>query len=262
MIATLRLINSLAVDWVGMALTWRQFESLGPLTLLDCLLMRRHYPLAVELVRAYQSMPIETSECAQVKSGGLTRILCHWVKNLPAAQNQQQQPPLRKLSQIIDRCTSISSSISFSEVASTAIKAGHISLAERCLDMEPRVSAQIPLLMRLKKYSLALSRAVESGDSDLLLFGVLKSLQEDIKMEPTALSMLLRQHPIALALYRQYLEGGWAGRRGAGTVGSRTLAAALQQEDNPSMTARKEVISAFAATVRDTEKFVESIAQC
>ncbi len=66
MTTTLRLINNIAADWVGMALTWQQFQSLGPSALLNRLLARKHYPLALELVRAYQKMPVETPECAQV----------------------------------------------------------------------------------------------------------------------------------------------------------------------------------------------------
>lgn len=62
----LRLLNSLAVEWVGMALTWKQFESLGPSALLDRLLASKHYPLAVELVHTYQKLPSKIPEHIQV----------------------------------------------------------------------------------------------------------------------------------------------------------------------------------------------------
>ena len=64
----LRLLNNLAVDWIGIALTWKQFECLGPLALLDRLLARKHYPLAVELVRIYQRLPSKVPEHIQVLS--------------------------------------------------------------------------------------------------------------------------------------------------------------------------------------------------
>lgn len=62
----LRLLNSIAVEWVGMALTWRQFEYLGPSNLLNRLLARKHYPLAVELVRVYQKVSSKIPEHIQV----------------------------------------------------------------------------------------------------------------------------------------------------------------------------------------------------
>ncbi|VDD83465.1 unnamed protein product [Mesocestoides corti] len=248
---TLRLLNNISVDWVGMALTWKQFESLGPLALLNRLLARKHYPLAVELVRVYQKMPLNNPEYRQIKTTGMTRILCHWVKCLPPQSFQPtdpNNPVMRRTSEIISRCGS-AGGLSFAEVAETAIQCNQLALAEYLLDLEPRVSAQIPLLMRLKKYSLALGRAVESGDTDLLLLGVLRPLQEgEARMEPTALSLLLRQHPIALALYRQHLEEGPFTKQPKGKLASQTLAV-LQQEDDPVLAIKKEVIGAFASKV-------------
>lgn len=72
----LRLLNNLSVDWIGMALTWKQFESLGPSTLLDRLLARKHYPLAVELVRIFQKLPSKVPEYMQV-IGAIEKAFCY-----------------------------------------------------------------------------------------------------------------------------------------------------------------------------------------
>ncbi|VUZ48753.1 unnamed protein product [Hymenolepis diminuta] len=256
----LRLLNSLAVEWVGMALTWKQFESLGPSTLLDRLLASKHYPLAVELVHTYQKLPSKIPEHIQVRRSGITRILCHWVKSLPLSQSASPGDAVnvtlaRRLSAIIDRCgisPGTDGGVCFATVAETAISCGQTALAERLLELEPRVASQIGLLMRLQRYEQALSRAVQSGDMDLLLAGVLQPLLEgsDARLEPTALSMLLRKHPIALALYRQYLEGN------ANFSESRTLPkgklasqvlAVLQQEVDPSLATQRTVREAFAS---------------
>ncbi|KAM7537832.1 hypothetical protein Aperf_G00000069416 [Anoplocephala perfoliata] len=256
----LRLLNSLAVEWVGMALTWKQFESLGPSALLDRLLIRKHYPLAVELVHTYQKLPSKVPEHIQVRTGGMTRILCHWVKSLPPTQSNAPGDPVnvtlsRRLSAIIDRCGDSlgnDSGISFATVAETAIRCGQTVLAERLLELEPRVASQIALLMRLQRYEQALSRAVQSGDMDLLLAGVLQPLLEgtDARLEPTALSMLLRKHPIALALYRQYLEGSANISESRplpkGKIASQTLAV-LQQEGDPSLAIQRTVTEAFSS---------------
>lgn len=163
----------------------------------------------------------------------------------------------RRLSAIIDRCgisPGTDGGVCFATVAETAISCGQTALAERLLELEPRVASQIALLMRLQRYEQALSRAVQSGDMDLLLAGVLQPLLEgcDARLEPTALSMLLRKHPIALALYRQYLEGN------ANFIESRTLPkgklasqmlVVLQQEVDPSLATQRTVREAFASKV-------------
>ncbi|EUB64267.1 Vacuolar protein sorting-associated protein [Echinococcus granulosus] len=258
---TLRLLNSIAVDWIGMALTWKQFELLGPSTLLNRLLARKHYPLAVELVRVYQKFPSKIPEYVQVRTTGMTRILRHWVKSLPAQSANPSDTSnsmlTRRLFEIINRCGGSDRSadgggVSFAAVAETAIECGQLALAERLLELEPRISAQIALLMRLRRYGHALTRAVQSGDADLLLAGVLQPLQEgEARMEPTALSLLLRQHPIALALYRQYLEGAGVGgsivpRQPRGKLASQTLAV-LQQEDDPALAIQRTVLEAFSS---------------
>ena len=190
----------------------------------------------------------------------MTRILRHWIKSLPAQANKTSDASSRlfeqRLFDIIGRCGCSSAGrsdvggVSFAAVAETAIECGQLALAERLLELEPRVSAQIALLMRLRRYGLALARAVQSGDTDLLLAGVLQPLMQEgseSRLEPATLSLLLRQHPIALALYRQYLGGG-ASRQPRGKLASQTLAA-LQQEDDPSLAIQKTVIGAFASKV-------------
>lgn len=192
----------------------------------------------------------------------MTRILCHWVKSLPPSQSSAPGDAVnvalsRRLSAIIDRCgvsLGNDSGVSFATVAETAIHCGQIALAERLLELEPRAAWQIALLMRLQRYEQALARAVQSGDMDLLLVGVLQPLLEgtDARLEPTALSMLLRKHPIALALYRQYLEGSAniSGSRPLpkGKIASQALAA-LQQEGDPSLAIQKTVTEAFSSKV-------------
>lgn len=197
----------------------------------------------------------------------MTRILRHWVKSLPAQSANPSDTNnsilTRRLFEIISRCGGSGSGndrgdggkgVSFAAVAETAIECGQLALAERLLELEPRMSAQIALLMRLRRYGHALTRAVQSGDADLLLAGVLQPLQEgEARMEPTALSLLLRQHPIALALYRQYLEGAGAGgviapRQPRGKLASQTLAV-LQQEDDPALAIQRTVLEAFSSKV-------------
>lgn len=57
--------------------------------------------------------------------------------------------------------------VSYSEIAKRAIEMGRTELAIRLLDFEPKAAEQVPLLMKMKRDELALSKAIESGDTDL-----------------------------------------------------------------------------------------------
>ena len=57
--------------------------------------------------------------------------------------------------------------VSYSEIANRAIECGRVELAIRLLDFEPKAAEQVPLLMKMKRDELALSKAIESGDTDL-----------------------------------------------------------------------------------------------
>ncbi|SNX85643.1 related to vacuolar protein sorting 16 [Melanopsichium pennsylvanicum] len=65
-------------------------------------------------------------------------------------------------------------SVSFAEVAWTAWKAGRGSLATRLLEHEARAIDQVPLLLNMREEKLALVRAVESGDTDLVYHVLLR----------------------------------------------------------------------------------------
>eukprot|EP00298_Acanthocystis_sp_HF-20_P012630 c19984_g1_i1.p1 GENE.c19984_g1_i1~~c19984_g1_i1.p1 ORF type:complete len:376 (-),score=155.53 c19984_g1_i1:331-1401(-) len=58
--------------------------------------------------------------------------------------------------------------VSFAEVASTAHDYGHNQLALSILHCEPKSSEQVPLLIGWNKDELALTKAIESGDTDLV----------------------------------------------------------------------------------------------
>jgi hypothetical protein len=59
------------------------------------------------------------------------------------------------------------SCISFAPIAQEAHNAGRINLATRLLDFEPLPGNQVPLLLSMQQDEHALTKAVESGDSDL-----------------------------------------------------------------------------------------------
>jgi len=58
--------------------------------------------------------------------------------------------------------------LSYAEIAKTAYKVGQPKLATRLLDYEPRAADQVPLLISMQEDELALIKAIESGDTDLV----------------------------------------------------------------------------------------------
>ncbi|MGH0161945.1 UNVERIFIED_CONTAM: hypothetical protein FKN15_041803 [Acipenser sinensis] len=71
------------------------------------------------------------------------------------------------------------------------------------LEFEPRSGEQVPLLLKMKRSQLALSKAIESGDTDLV-YTVVTYLKNE--MNRGDFFMTLRNQPVALGLYRQFCK--------------------------------------------------------
>uniref|UniRef100_A0A095AER9 Vacuolar protein sorting-associated protein 16 homolog n=1 Tax=Schistosoma haematobium TaxID=6185 RepID=A0A095AER9_SCHHA len=263
---TLRLLNSLAVPWLGIALTWRQFRELGPNKLFERLLMRRHYPMAIELVRIHQKhkWPISILEESQSNYGTctFTRLLAHWACNSSITSSGAATLISERVAAIVDKLFNNSSEskskssnhhanyystsiphLDFADVASQVISAGRETVAEQILEYEPRAWRQVPLLLKLSRYNRALVRAVETGNPELITT-VVVALQEQSKLPPADLAMVLRRHPIALAIYQETLEQ--ADHSKSGSENS-TKAALLNfdHENDHASEAKKIVLSAY-----------------
>ena len=63
--------------------------------------------------------------------------------------------------------------ISFEEIARTAYDEGRGHLATKLLDFEPQAGRQVPLLLSMEEDEIALDKAIESGDTDLVFFVLL-----------------------------------------------------------------------------------------
>src|SRR5690606_34628056 len=71
--------------------------------------------------------------------------------------------------------------ISFEEVARTAFNEGRGHLATQLLNYEPRAGKQVPLLLSMEEDEIALDKAIESGDTDLVQF-VLMHLKKKLPL--------------------------------------------------------------------------------
>ncbi|XP_055550218.1 vacuolar protein sorting-associated protein 16 homolog [Wyeomyia smithii] len=187
MCRVLRVLNALRDRNVGMPLTLRQFNYLQPLVILDRLIFRKHYALAIQVAK-HLKLPE-------------SRILEHWAFH-KIVHDKNEEEVARKISekflshQTLER-------ISFANVAKKAQQVGKTKLAITLLELEPRKSLQVPLLLKLGANEKALMAATQSGDTDLIYMVILEM------KSTTALAkfqMVIRRFPLAQNLYKKYCQ--------------------------------------------------------
>lgn len=186
MCQTLRVLNAIRDQAVAIPLTYVQLELLSMKVLIDRLILRRHYALAIK-ISDFLKIP---------ENEGRLRILGNWASN----KVQETHYDDEEVASIIYSKLQLTSGISYSDIASQAIQHGRKQLAIRLLNYETRASQQVPLLLLLDQHIPALIRAIESGDTHLI-YTVIYRLKES--MSPREFSMTIRNYPEAYALYQK-----------------------------------------------------------
>ncbi|KAM7425162.1 Vacuolar protein sorting-associated protein 16, partial [Porites harrisoni] len=189
MCRNLRVLNAVRDYMVGIPLTYGQLEKLTMKTLIDRLVLRRHYCLAIRICD-YLKIP---------KGEGASRILGH----LACYKVQQANVDDEEIARAINSKLGETPGISYSEIASKAVDCGRTHLAIKLLDYETEAADQVPLLMRMNKDDLALEKAIMSGDTDLV-FMVVMHLKDNLI--PGEFLMAIRYRPVALSLHIKYCK--------------------------------------------------------
>ena len=138
-----------------MPLTVSQYDRLTPEVVIDRLVNRYQHRMALLLC---DYLNIEKD-----------RVLVHWAcaKIRHAAEHAHTEP--RQLCDLIRRkLLSTSAHVSYADIAATADAAGNKELATMLLEFEPRAADKVPLLLKMRAVDLALSKAIDSGDTDLV----------------------------------------------------------------------------------------------
>ncbi|TDG96018.1 hypothetical protein EPR50_G00235110 [Perca flavescens] len=174
---------------VGASQDTIQFKQLTPQVLIDRLVYRQFYPLAIEVCR-YLKIP---------DYQGVSRVLKHWA----SCKVQQKDLSDEAIARAVCVKVGDSPGVSYSDIAAKAYECGRTELAIKLLDSEARSGEQVPLLLKMKRSQLALSKAVESGDTDLV-YTVVTYLKNE--MNRGDFFMTLRNQPVALSLYRQFCK--------------------------------------------------------
>lgn len=182
----LRVLNAVRVEDIGIPLTMAQFYHLTPAVLIDRLVFRKHYGLAIQIAKH-----LNLSEC---------RIMEHWAYHKIMYENNDNEI----IQKIADKFRdSISLGISFCTIAKKAEEVGKTKLAIQLLELEPNQSLQVPLLLKLGESKKALLAATQSGSTDLI-YMVLLQLKESTPL--SKFQMIIREFPLAQNLYKKYCQ--------------------------------------------------------
>lgn len=179
MCETLRVLNAVRYYEIGLPLSYEQFLRLTPEKLVGRLINRREYLLALR-ISSYLRLPTD-------------RIYVHWASQKVRIGSEDEDTICR----LIVEKLSGKRGISFEEIARAAYDEGRGRLATELLNHEPRAGKQVPLLLNMEEGEIALDKAIESGDSDLVFF-VLIHLKK--KLPLASFFRVINTRPTATAL--------------------------------------------------------------
>ena len=179
MCETLRVLNAVRYYRIGLPLTYEQYLRLTPAKLVQRLINRHEYLLAI---RVSQYLRLSTD-----------KIYVHWAsQKVRTATGDEEAICNTVVEKLADK-----RGVSFEIIARAAYDEGRGRLATQLLNHEPRAGRQVPLLLSMGEEEIALDKAIESGDTDLIFFVL---LQLKNKMPLASFFRLLSTRPLASAL--------------------------------------------------------------
>lgn len=181
---TIRILNNIRNFKIAIPITYEQLQRLTIPVLIDRLIARRFFFLAVKICN-YMKIP---------KADGVSRVLAHWA----CYKVQQDTVDEHQLAREIAEKLGNTPGISYTEIATKAYERGKSALAIKLLDYEPRSAEQVPLLMKMGKTEIALQKAVESGETELI-YSVTMYMKKNLSTGDFL--MKIRLYPAALSLF-------------------------------------------------------------
>ncbi|KAI9760862.1 MAG: Kinesin [Chaenotheca gracillima] len=179
MCEVLRVLNAARYYEIGLPISYDQFIRLTPERLIQRLINRQEYLLALR-ISEYLRLPTD-------------RIYIRWASQKVRVSSDNEDNICRLIIQKLEG----KRGISFEEIARAAYDEGRGRLATELLNYEPRAGKQVPLLLSMEEDEIALDKAIESGDTDLVLF-VLLHLKR--KLPLASFFRVINNRPVATAL--------------------------------------------------------------
>lgn len=179
----IRLLNVVRQIDVGLLISYTQLASLTPEKLIDRLLLRRQHLLAFK--------------CTQFLKIPQHKVFVHWACSKIRVSQSDDETVCRE---IVARLSNLNG-VSYEEIAKTAYEEGRTKLAIMLTQFEPQPAKQVPLLLNMNEQELALDKAIESYDHDLIIY-VLLYLQERITV--AAFFRSISEKPVAAKVFEAY----------------------------------------------------------
>ncbi|KAJ5894240.1 Vps16 N-terminal [Penicillium taxi] len=175
----LRVLTAVRDYKVGLPLSYEQYLRLTPEGLIERLISRHEYLLAIRI-----------SEYLQIPAD---RIYVHWASQKVRVSTVDDDAVCKLIVQKLDG----KPGISFEAIAQTAYNEGRSHLATQLLNHEPRAGKQVPLLLNMEEDEVALDKAIDSGDDDLVNFVL---LHMKTKLPLASFFRVINTRPVASAL--------------------------------------------------------------
>lgn len=179
MCTTLRVLNAVREYKIGMPISYGQYLRLTPTALIERLINRSEYLLALRIAD-YLRLPTD-------------RIYVHWATQKVRLSAGTE---IEITKAIVDKLGG-KRGISFEEIARAAYDEGRGHLATSLLNHEPRAGKQVPLLLSMEEDEIALDKAVESFDPDLIFYVLLRLKR---KLPLATFFRTISSRPLATAL--------------------------------------------------------------
>lgn len=181
----IRVLNVVRQINVGLLISHTQLVALTPNKLIDRLLLRKMHLLAFKCTE-YLRLP-------QYK------VYIHWACSKVRISNADDETVCRE---IVAKLGALSGA-SYEEIATTAYEEGRNKLAIMLTHYEPRPGKQVPLLLNMNEQELALDKAIESFDANLIIY-VLLYLQQ--KLTIAAFFRFISDKPMASRCFEFYCK--------------------------------------------------------
>ncbi|KAF8800582.1 vacuolar assembling/sorting protein VPS16 [Phlegmacium glaucopus] len=174
---TLKVLNAVRYYEVGVPLTYSQYNYASPSHLITRLTSRNLHLLALRISNFLKLKPD-----AVLKHWACAKILRSRPTTTGTGNNAELSADDEVCRMIVEKFEELGGvEVSYAEIAKKAWEVGRGGLATKLLDHEAKGSDQVPLLLTMKEDRLALVKAVDSGDTDLI-YHVLLHLQKRLPL--------------------------------------------------------------------------------
>ncbi|KDR80313.1 hypothetical protein GALMADRAFT_62817 [Galerina marginata CBS 339.88] len=161
---TLKVLNAVRFYEVGIPLTYSQYNYASPSRLITRLTSRNMHLLALRISGFLGLKPD-----AVLKHWACAKILKSRATTTGTGKDTELTGDDDVCRIIVEKFEELGGvDVSYADIAKKAWEVGRRGLATKLLDHEARGSDQVPLLLEMKEDKLALVKAVDSGDTDLV----------------------------------------------------------------------------------------------